>query len=374
VLPHTVQEGVPHVLVRVMLLALAAPCVAPETEAQVGVWPPVQAVDEIAVGEVRVTTGLTAGGPPSMRSFDAPPAGWLIACAVNGRFAEEDRTEAGSTLYVNGQTLGIYDETRLPTFSRDGAHLAFAARRGGAWFVVLDGVEQAPCEAITYVGFCPRAGEIVTLERRSGQEWLCVDGYPVTEGEGLCTTPPVSLSPRGCGMLFVARGRTSSRIVLWTGRLHEATAGPNPLACRLGPEGLQVSEGPPRQAALVAGYAAWYPGSVGTRVASPGSRRLACVAEGSYSRDCLVVDGETVFECPTVAARIAGRTLVWSPDSSRLAFACVQDIAERVVVGDHTGPPYHAILAGPHFATPHLVRYLALRGRTVLWVWQLVDE
>ncbi len=232
---------------------------------------------------------------------------------------------------VDGQEGPEYDLVTRPVFSRDGRRLAYAAARGPRedrkWCVVLDGEESPEYEEVRDLVFSPDGSHIA---------------YAACKGE---RERPVGI---------VGDFDTQRWAVVVDGQE--------------GPEYGEIVKGTP--------------------VFSPDGRRLAYAAVRNVRmtpasgpdyyrrRSVVVVDGEE--SAPYVSVR--GGSLVFSPDSQRLAYIVRKEARDVCVIDGEVGPPYHQILASrpaPHsregltrlrFADDGALEYIAVRVNEVYCV------
>lgn len=92
---------------------------------------------------------------------------------------------------VDGQKTGkSYDEMTSPAFSQDGSQLAYAVRKGMAWFVVVNGVEGPPFDMVVNPQFSPDGTRLVYRARRQGERFLVVADI---QGRTIEEHPPYEL-------------------------------------------------------------------------------------------------------------------------------------------------------------------------------------
>src|SRR5262249_13372923 len=62
--------------------------------------------------------------------------------------------------FLNGSAGANYDQVQTvpPVLSADGKHMAYAARKSGDWFVVVDGKEYGPYTGLASYGGFPYGG------------------------------------------------------------------------------------------------------------------------------------------------------------------------------------------------------------------------
>ena len=135
-----------------------------------------------------------------------PPV--LVLSADNQRIAWVERTGKGAAaMAVNGRLTGAaYDEISLIVMSPDGTRVAYAARRGAAWRMVLDGREIGPeCAAVSPTGATfSRDGRRLAYGAWIKDRWYAiVDGRPAVK-EGHPSIGAFAFSPDGRRFAYVA--------------------------------------------------------------------------------------------------------------------------------------------------------------------------
>lgn len=136
----------------------------------------------------------------------------------------------GFAVRLNGQLGARYDEIakETPLFSDDGSSMAFAARRGGDWFWVINGTEQAPYPELTPTSFAfsgnGRHHAYVAIPRFR-QSVLVVDGKVGKTGtwtDIMAWDAAPVFSADGSRLAFVESNRTARKM-----RVHlDGEAGP----------------------------------------------------------------------------------------------------------------------------------------------------
>jgi hypothetical protein len=76
---------------------------------------------------------------------------------------------------VDEEESQLRERVKSLAFSDDGRSFAYAARREGRWFCILDGVEQESYDQVDDVAFLPGSGKLVYLAARNGT-WFSVIG------------------------------------------------------------------------------------------------------------------------------------------------------------------------------------------------------
>jgi hypothetical protein len=76
--------------------------------------------------------------------------------------------------FEGGRREAAYEEAEGLTYGADGRSHAYAARRGGAWFVVVDGREGPPFERVVSPAFSPDGRFLVYRARAAGKRFVVV--------------------------------------------------------------------------------------------------------------------------------------------------------------------------------------------------------
>ncbi len=264
--------------------------------------------------------------------------GWLLSSPEAGHFSQCLETDGTASVYLDGALLGSYEEAAWPAFGPDGARFAYAAKRGGAWFAVVDGRETEPVRSVSHVRFCPSSGQVTWVAALERGQSLMVEGAPVGAWESLSGEPVgVSISPPEAALAFVGRRDGARLLVLWNGALQELPLPGGPAACWVGPSGTVVQSAP---------------GSPGAPAsASFGANGSFAVREVAGDRFRIVRDGEpgpwhawvyTYDELlgPSLLSLCQDLGVpVFSPDGRSLAYQA-RDLDER------GGPSYRVVLDG----------------------------
>lgn len=151
------------------------------------------------------------GTPAESRSFNLPSGTdahiGLIASPDSTRLAYAVRDWRGVHVEVNGKRLRSYEAVSGITFSPDSCHVAYAAMRGGKWFVVFDEIEYELYDDIgkTSPVISPDSKRIAYAARR-GRQWFSVVDGKIAGGpyEGFCPGGIV-FSPNSQWVLYVVK-------------------------------------------------------------------------------------------------------------------------------------------------------------------------
>ncbi|MEI8234620.1 MAG: hypothetical protein WCH57_08035 [Verrucomicrobiota bacterium] len=225
------------------------------------------------------------------------------------------------------------------TFSEDGRHMAYVAKKGAEWFVVADGKASPPCQSVPSAPVFSKKGEHLAYgAERERRQFAVLDGQP---GPAYDLVGGVTLSPDGEHLAYAAQ-QDGRQFVVADGRAGAPYG-------RIGVESLQFSpdgkhmvyfaekgarkfvvndgqEGPDLEGMM--------PGSL--RV-SPDSRRVACVVRKG-EKFAVLVDGkeEPMYEKLDPP--------VFSEDGRHVAYVAGTMTGRLVVVDGQPGPEFEQIL------------------------------
>ncbi|MEW6683817.1 MAG: hypothetical protein AB1451_12990 [Nitrospirota bacterium] len=281
----------------------------------------------------------------------------------------------------NGISSPEYDEIGVIDFSQDGQRLAYTARRGDRWMVVVDGVEQGDYDlALSFGGIIPLeipgffdpTGERVAYAAKRGGRWSAViDGV---EGPPYDWIDAFSarFSADGRHLAYKAM-QAGQPIVVLDGAEQEArydrigsvaflSDGRFVYLAERGHERFVVVDGHERPRP---------PGSPGWGLyftLSPDGRRVAYVnPHAGGSKWQAIIDGMQ----PAAYDRILQP--LFSPDSRHAAYLAARGVRWRAVIDGIEGELYDAI-AGLHFEGPNRVTYLAVDGRSIVRVAHILSD
>jgi hypothetical protein len=247
---------------------------------------------------------------------------------------------------ADGKALVIHDGVEgkpyaaaavVPTFSPDGTHLAYTAALGaGKTCVVLDDKEQAPFDNVVpgTILFSPDSKHLSYTAIAGSKVLAVVDGKTSKPYDQMRLTP--IFSPDSSRVIYIAGADNQYFMVL------DGVEGPK--------------------------FEAFTDGSV---VFSPDSHHLAYAARKGKQWE-LVLDGKE--QSPYDA--IAGESIHFSPDSAHLAYVGITD-KQRVIVLDGKASDKHydnILWPGPLFSPNSLrVVYAGARGERIVVVTDNVE-
>jgi hypothetical protein len=155
---------------------------------------------------------------------------------------------------IDGREGAAFDavDSRSLAFSADGKHIAFAARRNGAWLVVRDGQPGPEWDAIGEV-VLSSAGDGLAYAAESAGRWHAVRGNRPGPGFDALLSGTLRFSEDGHHLAYVASDREKSRVVIddalgpafdGVGRLQLSNDGSHrAYAARIGTAGYVVLDG-----------------------------------------------------------------------------------------------------------------------------------
>jgi WD40 repeat protein len=276
---------------------------------------------------------------------------------------DELRTSTGTREKEKG--VGENPMTDVFEVSADGRRVGFVGARGKEWFVSVDGKETGPFENCIGVAISPEGSRVACIATR-GEGWLLILDGVEQPGNGMQS---LSFSPDGKRLASVVkRGeKRVARIDGVEGKEYDKIDEPG---IRFGADGKHtayVAEVDGERTVVVDGVEGPHFKRLGKTPMSfvPNtSRVMYSVHRGE--REALVIDG---VEGPPVKSY---RTLTFSPDGSRYAYAAELDDDRWIAVVD--GVPYGPggkLAAGDERAFKSLGKQtplFSLDGKRVAWV------
>lgn len=223
-------------------------------------------------------------------------------CREDGNWTEQLREEKlGSVANMMENSLVI---------SPDGARVAYVIKNGEKQVVVIDGNAGKDYDAITGICFSPDSKHIAFAAKRGGKAVTVVDG---TEGKEYDAVGVMAFSPNGGRFAYAAM-----REKQWVVVVDSAEDGP-------------------------------YQGVSGV-IFSPDSKRFA-YAVTLEMKDPANPQAPPAKKGMVVVDRVGGEqydsivpgTLVFSPDSRRVAYAAVQENKQMFVIDGEAGNAYDAV-------------------------------
>jgi hypothetical protein len=274
---------------------------------------------------------------------------WVAApfLSSDGRrfaFIERDRANHKIRMVIDGQPAPFHDGIDLKSFcfSPDGNRHAYCAFEGDTCCYVVDG---RPGELFDGVGvdfvFSPDGKRTAYAGTRGGKRCLVIDGKIDRELDDL-VDHTITFSPDNKRLaLAVGTSGTNTHILL------DGEAGP--IFERIGGtwEWGPVARADPRQhpTAIVRGHASGL-------VFSPDSTRLAYIA-GKAGKRFLVVDGQAGPPYDQVG------NFAFSADSKHMAYVAVREDRNIIAVDGAERAAYDAVPAGPVFRKDGVIEFIA---------------
>jgi hypothetical protein len=242
-------------------------------------------------------------------------------------------------------------------FSPDAVHSAYAAQRGGRWYVVSDGKTLGPWDGIAEPTF-GSTGRLAFLAQ-TGQSWQAVvDGHPSTPSAAL-KRGTLAFSPDGQHAGWVSLSGPGCAQLAFDGRL-----GP----CHEGVASFRMTDGGPvailhegGKFRLLQGDNASPPvDAVDAWAVSRDGQHVAYAAARGKRWEVLL-DGRALFSAERV------RDLRFGDEGRRFVFVAVDAPRARVVVDGTAGPTF--LLVGQLAAAPRGTRVVyAAEDKTGAWV------
>ncbi|NLG85109.1 MAG: hypothetical protein GX493_11005, partial [Firmicutes bacterium] len=141
----------------------------------------------------------------------------LVTFSPDGkRIAYMARKGAKWSVVVDGRAGPEYLSLSYLTFSPDGKRLAYGATKGDQWFVVLDGKEMSTLHSfVAYLTFSPDGRRFAYAADSGTKQFMVVDGRAGPEYDA--TGEPV-FSPDGRHIAYVAMDSDKKRCVVLDGK------------------------------------------------------------------------------------------------------------------------------------------------------------
>jgi len=264
-------------------------------------------------------------------TFDKPPNLW-----------DELRSQCGADLHPQTaavserrervkeaatQARAQFDEIEFdgPVLSADGKHLAYAARKGEAWFVVADGQQSGAYDDARDVAFSADGKHLAYAAKRSGKWFAVIDGR---EGEEF---DEVKISTTDFGLfMFSPDGDRAA------------------YSARKGGKWFMVADGqagPPFD---------WIRGPF---FSSDSSHLLYFTR--TAGKNSAVIDGHSAGEFDEIDDRDGH---IFSPDGKRTAYRARRGDKQLVVVDGQPGPEFYIVDAPVFSPDSHRLAYQASRS------------
>lgn len=245
-------------------------------------------------------------------------------------------------------------------FSPDSRYLAFAARRGDSWRLVVAGKESQPYDEVGLPLFSPDGAKLACVVTTGTRQSLLLGGKSITEADAVLE-PQFSLDSRRLACKVKIGDERAIVVDGVREPLYPAVSG-----FTFSPDGTHyayVGHRREGQVLVVDGKETGsYPMIIAPPRFSPAGNRVACViAEGDTQR--VVVDG--------TPGPVCGRILslpVFSPDGTRVAYAASQQKGYCVVVDGVVGKEYLTVGAPVFSADGKRVAYLATQNELAVAV------
>lgn len=296
--------------------------------------------------------------PLASLPFDSTDARSVVVSPDGTRGAFVRPLQGGQNVVVIDGNVSDqpYDELgpNLLTFGPDSRRTAFAGRRGGQWYAVVDGEEGEPFDAVAgeSILFSPDGRRVAYLAGLDGKALVVADG---TRGPAYDAVAEGSLafSADGRRLAYVARSGGKEFVVLdgAEGNRYDAVGRPRfsrdgqrlAFAARRGGESFVVVDGAEGRA---------FPGGAGggvhplSLVFSPDGQRLAFVV-GPAGAMRAVVDGTE----GKAYAQVFDDSIAFSPDGRRVGYVARRAGAANapnaiVVLDEKEGRAHQAVVPG----------------------------
>jgi hypothetical protein len=340
-------------------------------------------------GWLMVMDSSQPAGPGGLERFRS------LAVPTNGRRVAHVAVRDGKQSVVVDGLEGKekeYDEIYASPgllFSPDGRHVAYVAGRGGKELVVVDTVEGKEYVAarspvfspdsrrVAYAAVAGSGRSLVVVDGVEGKEYL--DTYPYVQSTPVFSPDSKRVAYAACGL---EPGREPTRpgfkclVVVdgVEGNGYGSIEGPPVFS----PDSRRVAyaavAGSGEKLVVVDGVEGQQYGDIvaSSLVFSPDSRRVAYVAERGGGKQFVVVDGVEGNEYGGGLARpgfgptpgVLEGSLVFSPDSRRVAYLAQRGDKALVVVDGVEGKEYEGFLGGGGlvFDSPTQLHALAVSG------------
>jgi len=235
----------------------------------------------------------------------------VLPPSCKGENPTETESSNTVTYKLEEQKLGAdYDEIRSLKISSDGCHMAYVITRGGKSLAVIDGREGPEHDEIGLIELSPTGTRAAYTAKEEGKWFVVVDGQPGSKHDG---TKSVVFSPDGRRTAYAAQSGKKWSVVVDS---------------QPGPEYDEV--GPP--------------------TFSQDSGRMGYTAKLGSTWHA-VVDGqpEADFDQIAVGSVTFNRTtaffesIVFSPDSRRVAYLARKSEKWLMVIDGRPGPEYDEI-------------------------------
>jgi hypothetical protein len=301
--------------------------------------------------------------------YDAQFSGWQVCLSASGgHIAFAARTGTNWFVVVDGKVGPDYAEIADTSLSlgSNGTHVAYTAKKGSKWCAVVDAHEGPPSDGEAVVTFSPD-GARTAYAVKKGEKWFAiVDGLQESPFDKKVFP---EFSPDSKHVLYVAeRGENANEFIVQDGKETPAYGSVDRLV-GFSPDGKHVAYTAKRGGkhyVVLDGKPQEVQGSPANPRYSPNGQRLAfwLAEEGEW---CVVVDGTPGKKYPGMTAEQP--FVRFSPDSRHLTFAVFGRGSEAfgsrgtfVVVDGQQSPKYDEVGTGPVFRADGTLEFIASRG------------
>ena len=330
-------------------------------------------VDSNTFGPYDELRTLRPGGGPESAFLDV-----LEISADGSRVGFVGSRGAEWFAVVDGKEVGPFQKCVGLALSPEGSRTAFLATRGQSWVMVIDG-EERPGAGLQSLSFSPDGKRLGSVLRREGKSHALVDGM---EGKGYDSIeePGIRFSHDGQHVTYLAQVSGEYMVVLdgEEGPLFKRQ-GKTPLAFI--PNGTEVMYSirrGEREALVIAGREGPTVKSYRSLTFSPDGKRYAYAAELDTDRWIVVVDGESYGpggklgpDDTRAYGSLGRRTPLFSPDGQKVAWVGVRDSGWVAVVDGVESRPFNIVMRSALDFSPdgqHVVFVGARNGRKMIVV------
>jgi acetyl esterase/lipase/Tol biopolymer transport system component len=267
------------------------------------------------------------------------------------RLAYAARTGNKWFVVVDGKEEKQYDGLGAPLFSPDSTHVAYAAQMDNKQCVVVDGKEEKQYDGIKAgtLLFSPDSKRLAYAARTGNKWFVVVDGKEEKQYDGILITP--LFSPDSAHVVYAAQ-MDNKQCVVVDGKEEKQYDGLGALL--FSPDSKRVAYAAlsgNKWLVVVDGKEEKQYDGLGALLFSPDSKRVAYAAL-SGSKCFVVVDGKEEKQYDGIGAGMP----LFSPDSTRVAYPARIDNKWLVVVDGKQEKQYDDIGAGMPLFSPDSTR------------------